>query len=224
MIWEPATVAETTAVNDELFQLSLAVTASVADGFHVAGQYHRVLVDGVGDATFAIASAPGQRAFDYLVKRHGHLTQALSRLSAGASVRVSHVGGKGFPLELAKGHDLLLVGTGSGVGPLRSVIEVVRRRRQDFGKVTLVYGVRTSSHLAWASSFEGWATEDIRVVPTVTRPDASWTGATGRVQQHLGGTLGQSIAFLCGQKQMVHEVTSLLAARGLPTDRIFLNH
>ena len=96
--------------------------------------------------------------------------------------------------------------------------------RGDYARVRRGYGVRSPAHLAWRSDFAQWARDGVEVVPTVTAPDAQWTGCVGRVQEHLGAVRGSTFAFLCGQQQMTHEVTAALVSQGLPASRVFLNH
>jgi NAD(P)H-flavin reductase len=176
------------------------------------------------DATFAIASPPGGSRFEYLVRVNDGVAGAWTSLPTGSRVEVSLPEGPGFPLELARGRNLLLIGTGTGFAPLRSVIDTLRRERASFGQVRGAYGVLTPAHLAFGPELGGWAAEGIHIEPTVTTASPGWTGAVGQVQGLLEGLLLEdAVAFLCGQGEMVKEVTRLLQERGLPSDRVYLN-
>jgi NAD(P)H-flavin reductase len=137
--------------------------------------------------------------------------------------------GGGFPLETARGKEVLLFATGSGISSIRSVIESVRRERAAYGEVTLYFGVRTPNAFAYANEFRHWEEAGIRVLRTVSQPGASdWQGLTGYVQAHVAEehALGAdgAVAFVCGQSTMVQGVMQALAQRGLPRERIFLNY
>ena len=121
--------------------------------------------------------------------------------------------------------DLVLVATGSGISPVRSVVETIVPRRSDFGIVSLYFGAQTPSSFAFREDFEAWRAASIDVFPVVSRPqDTGWTGLTGYVQTHLDGVhLSTALAFLCGQKGMVEAVRKVLTERGMPADSIFLN-
>lgn len=205
-----------------LFTFTLAPPDAIRDTFHTPGQYHRLAVNGAGDSYFALASAPATTPFEYLARSGSPLADALVD---GATVHVSAVLGPGFPLVRARGHDVLLVATGTGIAPIRSVIRTLLPLRTTFGQVHLVYGVRSDSEFAYASEFSAWAAAGIELHLTLSRRHGGWHGEVGRVQQRLGAlTLNDAYAFLCGQPIMEREVTHQLARQGLESARIFVNH
>lgn len=222
-----ARVASVSPAAEGLIHVELEVPPEVAASFAVPGQYLKVTVEGAGDAYLAIASRPGAAAdrVELLLKLGGAVTDAIAKMGAGGAVKTTGAQGKGFPLDRAKGHDLVLVGTGSGISPLRSVIEAVAASRSEFGKVSLYFGARTPGAMAYQERFEAWRAAGVDVFPVVSRPqDSGWTGLTGYVQTHLAGVHTDSaVAFLCGQKAMVEAVKKGLAERGMHAERIFLN-
>lgn len=226
--WHPATVAARSPAADELTDLTLDIGGTPLVGSHrMPGQYVRVRLPAVGEGLFAIASppAPAGDRWDFLLKAGSALPDSLVRLAVGDKVEVSRPEGRGFPLEQARGRDLLLFATGSGISPIRSVIESLRLERGAYGRVTLYFGARTPSAFAYTEEFHMWEASRIRVVRTVSRPGASgWQGLTGYVQEHLAEEpLENALAFVCGQSEMVQGVMGALAERGLPRGCIFLN-
>lgn len=222
--WSTATLIQHDVVGPGLHRLVLDVAPRVARSFHAPGQYHRVRVPTGEDATFAIASAPGEGAFEYLVREAEGAAGRWAALPVGTTVEVTVPDGPGFPLELARGRNLLLVGTGTGFAPLRSVIRTLVQDRGSYGEVHGAYGVLTPAHLAYGGELKSWRDAGVHVTPTVTTGDAAWEGAVGQVQALLGRLPTEdALAFLCGQGEMTREVTASLAARGLPPQRAFLN-
>jgi NAD(P)H-flavin reductase len=222
--WLEAPITALEDVGPDLALVSLGVPAAITSSFHTAGQYHRVRAATHAEATFAIASAPGEHPFQYLVRRHGAGAKVLDGAHVGSTLEVTPVEGPGFPVPLAQGRNLLLVGTGAGFAPLRSVLRVVQQHRARFGRVTALYGVYSPAHLAFRAELDAFAKADLAVLPTVEHPDAAWTGRVGRVQAHLDELrVDDAVAFLCGQREMVADVRAALASRGLPADRVFLN-
>jgi NAD(P)H-flavin reductase len=221
--WSHAKLTHNQALTKGLHRLVLEVTQDVSTAFHSAGQYHRVRV-GREDALFAIASPPRVSAFEYLVNTQGEVARAWASLGVGAQVEVTVPEGPGFPLTKAEGKTLLLIGTGTGFGPLRSVVSALRVRRGDFGPVYGLYGARTPTHVAWAPELEALADDEVHIQSVVQQAPPNWKGATGRVQHHLGRLpTRNAVAFLCGHPEMVADVTAALTARGVPRDHIFLN-
>lgn len=222
--WSSATVTQNEVVAPGLHRVSMKVADEVARGFHAPGQYHRVRVASGKDAVFAIASAPGSTTFEYLIRANDGVAGAWTALGVGARVDVGLPDGPGYPLESSRGRTILLIGTGTGWAPLRSVLNALRPRRADFGEVHALYGAHEPTQLAWADEFVGLARDRITVVPTISHAAPGWTGEVGRVQ-HLVDRLPtqNAVAFLCGQPEMIEEVTAVLGRRGLPPERVFLN-
>lgn len=226
--WHPATLVARSIAADGLTDLTLDLSETpLAEAHERPGQYVRLRLPGFEEGMFAIASAPGSSGrWDLLIKEGSPLTEALVHLPTGERVEVSRPEGRGFPLEQARGKDLLLFATGSGISPIRSVIESIRRERSAYGRVTLYFGARTPGAFAYAQDLAQWEQTDIRVVRTVSQPGASgWQGLTGYVQAHLAEEplFPNTLAFLCGQREMVHGVMKVLQTRGLPSSAIYQN-
>ncbi len=192
------------------------------------GQFLQVHAPSGETSYFAIASAPGERHFDLLVKRANGCSRELFDLPLGAAVRVVGPQGKGFPLAPHAGRDVLLIGVGTGIAPLRSVLRWARARRAEFDRLTLLYGVLTPRHWCYQDEFSAWraAGVDARVTVTSAGDDASWSGPIGFVQDLLPSLdlrPAHTVACLVGMKDMVAANTAILRAMGVPPDRILLN-
>jgi NAD(P)H-flavin reductase len=224
-----ATLTTSRPAADGLAALSVDVAGTPLVGSHAnAGQYVKLALPGYDASYFAIASAPstdGSR-FDLLVKRTPGLAGALAEAPAGSKVMLSTPLGKGFPLERANGKNVLLIATGSGISPIRSAIEALRKDRAKVRDVTLYWGARTPRSFPYEDEWIGWEKDDIRLVRTVSQPSpGEWSGPTGYVQAHLDGEpLEDTVAFLVGQKAMVEAAIAVLEKRGLTREHAFTNY
>jgi NAD(P)H-flavin reductase len=230
--WHPTTVADIFPATEDLTELILDIGGTPLVGTHrTPGQYVRLALPEqpeLGESPFAIASAPqpfGTR-WEFLLKGGSPLVDTLMRLQPGARVSSQRPEGRGFPLSRARGKNLLLFATGSGISPIRSVIESVRAERSAYRRVKLYFGVRTPQSFAYEDELRHWEAWGSRVVRTVSQPGASgWQGLTGYVQGHLGEEkVDDTVAFVCGQSGMVQEVIDALRVRGLPREAIHLNY
>ncbi len=226
--WYEGRITGLAKAAEGLVEVTLDVSGTPLPAAHAhAGQYLKASVEGGGEGYFAIASAPGEGdRLELLVKAGSKLGAALAAPTPPEVLRLSAPLGPGFPLDKARGRDVLLFATGSGLGAIRPVVRVLLRDPGAYGKVTLFVGVRTPTSLAYAKDIGAWEAAGVTVLRVVSQPGASgWAGLTGYVQSHLGSIdATHAVAFVVGQEAMMRAVTEALVSRGLTSDRVFRNH
>jgi len=184
-----------------------------------------------GEAYFALASAPATDAtVDLLLKRGGRIADELvSSALPGARIETSAPFGKGFPIGQAEGRDLLLFAAGSGIAPVRALIQHVVAHRNRFRRVSLFYGQRRGADFAYRSEHLDWERHGIRVVLCPSDADEAWPGVRGRVQEVAralalaGSDPAGTEAYVCGMTAMVNEVKGTLKDAGVAPDHVHLN-
>ncbi|CAD6239356.1 unnamed protein product [Miscanthus lutarioriparius] len=178
----------------------------------------------------ALAGSGSVPCFDFLVKRlPGTPSARLCDLRPGDLVHVgASVVGSGFDVaRIADARDVLVFATGSGISPIRALIESGFAENKRTG-VSLFYGVRNLQRMAYQERFDDWESRGVKIVPVLSRPDGQWTGERGYVQNvfsRMKNIVNPSSvgAILCGHKQMTEEITRVLVADGLSKDRILTN-
>ncbi|MDD5085142.1 MAG: FAD-binding oxidoreductase [Candidatus Omnitrophica bacterium] len=126
---------------EKYFHIALANGESLD---HEPGQFVMVSIPGVGEAPISVSSSPTKRtSFELVVRNVGKLTGALHKLGAGDRIGIRGPFGKGFPVRILEGNDLVFVAGGLGIVPLRSLINFVNDNRRDFGKVYILLGCKT---------------------------------------------------------------------------------
>jgi NAD(P)H-flavin reductase len=172
------------------------------------GQFAFVSRFGVGEAPFCLASASSRGEYiDFAIKRVGLVTDALHDLEAGATIGIRGPLGNYFPMDAYKGKDLVIIGGGIGLAPLRPVIQTVIDHRADYGKLTVIYGARTPNDLVFTDEYEEWASApNAEFHVTVDVGDESWKGNVG----HVPGLVGKikpsprnSVTLTCGPPIMI---------------------
>jgi CDP-4-dehydro-6-deoxyglucose reductase, E3 len=120
--------------------------------------------------------------------------------------------------------DTILVATGTGIVPFRAMLQD-RLSRDSVHQYTLIFGVRYEHVLLYREEFEQLAQDhpNFHFWPTLSRPEPGWTGRTGHVQAHLFEAVGERRdvnVFICGLKEMVDDVRSILKSSGFDRKRI----
>jgi NAD(P)H-flavin reductase len=226
----PARVVDAWDETECLRALRLSLPADLYRSHERPGQVVKVHT-AVGEAYFALASAPSPDCVvDLLVKRGGKVADAaIAAAAPGLMLEVSAPFGKGFPIEEGHGRHVLLFAAGSGIAPVRALVQHVLAHRSDFDRVTLFYGQRGHDDFAYRAEHLAWERGGVRVVLCPSREDEAWPGVRGRVQEvarslAFGGSPPESsVAFVCGMTAMVDDVKATLARAGIPPARVHLN-
>ena len=189
------------------------------------GQFVEVSVFGVGEVPIGFASGPAQgNGFEITVKAMGSVTRALHRLQAGDWVGIRGPFGNSFPYEEAKGQDILIVGGGIGLPPLRSLIEAFLQQRDAFGTIAILYGARTPQDRVYKPELDRWRDRgDLLLLETVDVGDDTWTGPVGVVTtlfRQVTADPSRTIAYTCGPPIMIKFVIQDLLKMGFAEDRI----
>lgn len=221
----PATVLSAWDETPILRGLTLQVHDDALRAHLSAGQYVKLSVLGV-EGHFALAAAPG-RPFELLVKRGSALGDAMAGLTPGAEIAVSAPLGKGYPLASHRGRDVHLFAVGSGIAPVRAVIDAIRGDRAAWGRVMLWDGQRQEDHLAYKAERTAWRADRIEVIECLSAPIGEWAGPRGRVMEVFEARppelTADAVAYVCGMKAFVEELKGKLGGRGFGAERIFQN-
>jgi len=230
--WQLATVRSITTETERAKTFSLTLPAWV---MHKAGQHYDVRLtaaDGYqAQRSYSIASEPERRGeIDLTVERisDGEVSPYLHDvLRVGDQLEVRGPIGGYFVWTAALGGPLLLIGGGSGVVPLMSMI----RHRIAVGSdihTRLLLSSRTADDIIYRSQLDelSAARDGVGVVYTLTRQAPSgWTGYRRRIDdamlREVLAPLGDaSRIYICGPTLLVEAAANSLVRLGLPSDHI----
>jgi sulfhydrogenase subunit gamma (sulfur reductase) len=226
----PAPVADAWDETHSLRGVRLALPPPLAGLHERPGQVVKVKT-APGEGFFALASAPSADGrVELLVKRGGKVADAVVAAAApGADLLLTPPFGRGFPLEAALSRDVLLFAAGSGIAPIRSLIQGLLKRRDEVNRLALFYGQRHGAEFAYRDELLAWERRGLRVVLCPSGEDSAWEGVRGRVQEvartldFAGAQLADAVAYVCGMSAMVSDVKDTLARAGLDPNRVHLN-
>jgi len=206
-------LAEITSIEDETSDVKSFGLRFSDGGFqYKPGQFVEVSLFGIGECPICICSSPGQvkDGIQITVRRVGSVTHALHGLSVGDEIGIRGPFGNGFPFNEVKGRDILFVGGGIGLPPLRSLINAMLGRRQDFGRVIILYGARTPGDMVYKDELKTWAArQDVEFMMTVDVGDKTWDGNVGVVTTlfpKITVEPPKAVAFTCGPPIMIRFV------------------
>ena len=135
--------------------------------------------------------------------------------------------GRGYPVEQFYGKEVLILGGGCGLAPIRSLLYALENVKDRLEKVVLCYGSKTPSDCIYKPLFNRLnSIEKFEAYRTVDRADESWDGPVGVVTSLLNKVsinLDNSIAVVCGPPIMMKFGTIKLLDMGYSGDDIYLS-
>ena len=192
------------------------------------GQFIELTVPGLGEAPFTPSSDPGvKEKIDVTIMNAGTVTSRLHSINKGAVLGIRGPFGKGYPLDKFKNKDVLIVGGGVGLAPLRSLLFALFSDIASYNKVILRYGARNSKDMVYKTAIPEWAKKDkVDLVTTVDVGDPSWQGNVGLVTtilKDLPLNLQNAVSVVCGPPIMMKFVTLKLLDLGFKPQDIYLS-
>ncbi|MFQ5900636.1 MAG: FAD/NAD(P)-binding protein [Thermodesulfobacteriota bacterium] len=196
---------------------------------HKPGQFVMVSLSGVGEAPISISSSPlrGNNSFDLCVRFVGNLTNKMHKLSVNDRIGIRGPYGNGFPLDRIYGKDIIFIAGGLGIAPLRSLIQHVLKKREEYGRVTILYGAKRPQDILFSEEVYTWVEDDsIEMHITVDVADSSWNRHVG-VLPHLFKFTSidplNSVAVIVGPPVMYRFVIMEALTNGIFESNIFMS-
>ena len=204
------------------------------------GQYMTigVVVEGkMVQRPYSVASPPvesGTSGYEFYVRlvEGGTFTPLLWRMDIGQRMRM--IGPKGkFLLQPDDDRTHIFISSGTGNAPF---VSMMKQMLADGAprKAVFLNGVSYASEIGYRDLLEDWERNGgypVTYVPTVSRPDdprnAGWEGRTGRVEvilepvlDELGLTPANSVAYICGNPDMITTAEERLLGRGYAEEQV----
>ncbi len=186
------------------------------------GQFTMVYAFGVGEVPVSVSGLTGPDRIVHTVRAVGAVTRALTDSATGRMLGLRGPYGTDWGLPVAPGTDLVVVGGGIGLAPLRPVIRHAVAERSRYRSVTVLIGARTPADLLYPDEYEDWRAAGIDVRVTVDRADGRWRGPVGVVTTLFDDALdpARTTGFVCGPEVMTRFAARALTDRRVPADRV----
>ena len=191
------------------------------------GQFNMLYAFGAGESAISISGpADDSDVLIHTIHRLGTVTTALERLKVGDSVGLRGPFGSTWPLEAARGQDLVFVAGGIGLAPLRPAILHALKNRADYGRIAILAGARTPKDILYYEELQAWRNEpEVEIRITVDRADPTWPHNVGVVTTLIPPArfdAANATAMVCGPEIMMRFTAAELAKRNLPHEKIYV--
>ena len=192
------------------------------------GQFIELSVDGIGGAPFTTSSSTlVTEKLEVTVMKTGYVTEYMHMLKPGVFMGIRGPYGRGYPIETFYGKEVLILGGGCGLAPIRSLLFALESIKNKLVKVILCYGSKTPADCIYKPLFDRLNnTEKFEAYRTVDNADEEWDGSVGVATTLLNKIkidIKNSIAVVCGPPVMMKFGTIRLLEMGYKDDQIYLS-
>ncbi|MDR2346780.1 MAG: FAD/NAD(P)-binding protein [Planctomycetaceae bacterium] len=192
------------------------------------GQFGLYSVFGYGESTFNICSSSNWKEYiEFCFRKTGRVTEAMWKVVSGDTIGFRGAYGNAYPTDEWEGKDLVFVGGGIAMPPIRCAIWYVLENREKYGKITIVYGARTVGDLVFRNDLEKW--QDFKNVDVLQTVDPGgetkdWKGKIGFVPNILKEAkfdAKNAAALVVGPPIMIKFSLPVLAEAGMDENFIY---
>lgn len=192
------------------------------------GQFNMLYLHGVGEVAISIVSDDCEtQSLHHTIRAVGRVTNGLEKLKPGDMLGIRGPFGNGWPMDTAKGNDIVIVTGGLGCAPVIAAITQIENERSKYGELVIIEGVRHHEDLINPNRFEHWNhMERSKVILCCSEPAAPWPWHTDRVTDHLNDmdiNTKQTTAMLCGPEGMMVAAANTLEQQGICEASIYLS-
>ena len=190
------------------------------------GQFCEFSILGKGESPFGIASSPTEEdILKFTVNRTGSVTNEIHYLQEGDEVGIRGPLGNFYPVEKFKGENIVIIGGGFAFTTLRSLLVYILQNRNDYGEVTVIYGVRNPDLFIYKDELAIWDTrDDLKLYLTIDKSVDKWDKMVGfvpTVTKEIAPDPEKSWAVVCGPPIMIKFTLPVLLKLGFPDERIY---
>ncbi len=194
----------------------------------LAGQYVDIILPGGKRRAFSIASAPAERDYLELHVKHvsggGFTGHVFSGMQHKEILRLEGPLGTFF-IRRSSQRPMLMVGGGTGLAPLKSMIEELLDAG-DQRPIDLYWGVRAPVELYADELIQSWQDRHPALTyhPVLSEPDDQWSGRLGWVHEAVLADypdLSGHDVYMSGPPAMVKAARTAFLSAGVPEDRLF---
>lgn len=192
------------------------------------GQFNMLYLYGVGEVAISIVSDPeNKQIITHTIRAIGRVTNALQKLQVGDRVGVRGPYGRGWPLKQMKNKDVVVVTGGLGCAPSVSIIDYILARRQDYGTLSILQGIKHSDDFIFRKKYALWQKSphtEIHIAADKAGPTWPWdVGYVTDMIDQITLTPQNTIVMMCGPEMMMNTAIKILCQRGIPEQHIFLS-
>lgn len=196
------------------------------DGEVRPGQFFEISLPKYGEAPISV-SGIGEGTVDFTIRRVGKVTNEIFENYVGDRLFIRGPYGNGFNIDNYRGKELVVIAGGTGLSPVRGVVDYFAHHREETISTTLIAGFKSPKDVLFKEDFDFWK-EKIHVIQTVDTAPEGYNGAMGMVTKYIPELKIHNLekaAFICvGPPVMIKFTVMEILKLGAAEENIWISH
>ncbi|NFO11442.1 anaerobic sulfite reductase subunit B [Clostridium botulinum] len=147
------------------------------------GQFFEVSLPKFGEAPISV-SGIGENTVDLTIRRVGKVTNEIFNNYVGDKLYLRGPYGNGFNINEYKGKDLIIVAGGTGLSPVKGVVDYFSNNVEEVNSFTLISGFKSPKDILFKAEIKDW-NDKINLIITVDNADENYDGKVGLVTKYI---------------------------------------
>ncbi|NCA99112.1 MAG: anaerobic sulfite reductase subunit B [Clostridia bacterium] len=196
------------------------------DGPVKPGQFFEVSLPKYGEAPISV-SGIGPGTVDLTIRRVGKVTNEIFNNYKGDRLFMRGPYGNGFDVDLYKGRELLVIAGGTGLSPVKGVIDYFTDHRDEVENFTLITGFKSTKDILFRQDIERWQ-KTAEVILTVDCADDDVWCNIGLVTEYIPKVhfkdISKASAIIVGPPVMMRFSVQGVQKLGMPDENIWVSY
>lgn len=190
------------------------------------GQFFEVSLPKYGEAPISV-SGIGEGTVDLTIRRVGKVTSEIFERYVGDTLFMRGPYGNGFDIANYKGKELVVIAGGTGLSPVKGVVDYFANHRDETNGMTLIAGFKTPKDILFIEEFGRWK-QSMEVILTVDCGENDTACQIGLVTKYVPelklNKVEAAVAIVVGPPMMMKFTTQELLKRGFLPENIWISH
>ena len=190
------------------------------------GQFFEISIPRYGEAPISV-SGIGDHTIDFTIRRVGKVTNEIFENYVGDKLYIRGPYGNGFDISNYKGKEIVIIAGGTGLSPVRGVVEYFAENPRDAVSTTLIAGFKSPEDVLFKADFEKWE-NTIQVIQTVDNAPEGYTGHVGMVTKYIPDlpvNNPENTEFIVvGPPIMIKFAVAEVLKRGVKEENVWISH
>lgn len=196
------------------------------DGETKPGQFFEVSLPKYGEAPISV-SGIGDGTVDFTIRKVGKVTNEIFENYVGDRLFIRGPYGNGFDIDTYKGKELVVIAGGTGLSPVRGVVDYFAHHTEEAKSTTLIAGFKSPEDVLFKDDFTYW-NGHINVIQTVDKAPEGYEGPVGMVTKYVPELEFENIddaSFICvGPPVMIKFTVMEILKLGVKEEQIWISN